>query len=179
MGTTRLIIISAAVVVLGVAGWFALSNQNANENAMIKEVDIAVQQTNETMVPKAEEVVAKDEGAMMDKTDTANTMMKKGSYEAYAPEKVAAAGDSKVLLFFHADWCPLCRPLDADIKANLPSIPSGVMILKVNYDTETALKQKYGVTYQHTIVEVDSTGAMVKKWSVGNPTLAALISEIK
>lgn len=185
MGTTRLIIISAAIVILGWAGWFALSNQNATNDAMVKEADATAQQANEAMMPKdppvqaGESAMIKNEGTMADKKDTADTMMEKGSYEAYAPEKVANAGDSKVLLFFHAEWCPLCRPLDADIKANLSSIPSGVIILKVNYDTETALKQKYGVTYQHTIVEVDSSGAMIKKWSVQNPTLAATIAEIK
>ncbi|MCR4281250.1 MAG: thioredoxin family protein [Candidatus Kaiserbacteria bacterium] len=179
MGTTRLIIISAAVVILGGAGWFALSNQNATNDAMMKETDAAAQQANETMAPKAEETMVKKDEAMMDKKDTADTMMAKGSYEAYSPEKVANAGDSKVLLFFHAEWCPLCRPLDADIKTNLSGIPSGVIILKVNYDTEIALRQKYGVTYQHTIVEVDSKGALIKKWSVSNPTFAALIAEIK
>ena len=74
---TRLLITGAVVVALGVAGWFALSNQNANEDAMIKEVGTATQQTNETMTPKAEDVVGKDEGAMMEKKDTAETMKEK------------------------------------------------------------------------------------------------------
>lgn len=179
MDTTRLIIISVAVVILGGAGWFALSNQNATNDAMMKETDAAAQKANGTMAPKAEETMVKDERAMMDKKDASDTMMAKGSYEAYSAEKVAAAGDSKVLLFFHAEWCPLCRPLDADIKAHLSDIPSGVIILKVDYDTETALRQKYGVTYQHTIVEVDSAGRMIEKWSVKNPTLSATVAEIK
>jgi thiol-disulfide isomerase/thioredoxin len=89
---------------------------------------------------------------------------------------MADKGD--VVLFFKASWCPTCKALDGDIKANMGSIPSGVTILEVNYDTETALKQKYAVTYQHTLVQVDSKGAQIAKWS-GSPTLTALASKIQ
>ena len=116
-------------------------------------------------------------GAMMDKEEGA--MVTHGSYEAYSPEKVAAAENKKVLLFFYAPWCPICRPLDANITANAMSIPKDILILKVNYDSEIALRQKYGVTVQHTIVEVDATGEMQKKWSVETPTLAALLASVK
>ena len=121
--------------------------------------------------------------AMMKKEDTSmmksDTMMKAGSYEAYAPEKIVMAKpDHDVVLFFRAGWCPTCRAVDADIKANLGKIPSSLTILDVNYDNSTALKQKYGVTYQHTFVQVDKDGNLIKKWS-GSPTLTALVAEIK
>ena len=107
------------------------------------------------------------------------TMMSTGSYEAYSPDLVApaaAAGD--VVLFFRASWCPTCRALDADIKANLGKIPKGVTIFDVNYDNSTALKQKHGVTYQHTLVQVDAEGNQIAKWS-STPTLAELLTKIK
>ena len=50
-----------------------------------------------------------------------------GSYEAYAPEKLALANSGDVVLFFRASWCPTCRALDADIKAHLNDIPAGVV----------------------------------------------------
>ena len=75
-------------------------------------------------------------------------------------------------------WCPTCISVDKDIKANLSKIPSGLSILDVNYDNSTALKQKYGVTYQHTFVQVDKDGNLIKKWS-GSPTLTALVAEVK
>ena len=125
---------------------------------------------------KTDSMMKKDETSMMEKTDT---MMKAGSYEAYTPEKVAlASATHDVVLFFRASWCPTCRAVDADIKANLSKIPSSLAILDVNYDNSTALKQKYGVTYQHTFVQVDKDGNMIKKWS-GSPTLSALVSEVK
>lgn len=125
---------------------------------------------------KTDSMMKKDETSMMDKGDT---MMKAGSYEAYASEKVLlASATHDVVLFFKASWCPTCRAVDADIKANLGKIPSSLVILEVNYDNSTALKQKYGVTYQHTFVQVDKDGNLIKKWT-GSPTLSALVAEVK
>lgn len=111
-------------------------------------------------------------------TKSGDTMMKKGSYEAYAPEKFAKAATGHVVLFFRASWCPTCKALDADIRSHLGSIPADLTILDVNYDDSTALKQKYGVTYQHTFVQVKADGTLIKKWS-GSPTLAALVSQVQ
>lgn len=125
---------------------------------------------------KTDSMMKKDETSMMEKSDT---MMKAGSYEAYAPEKVMlASATHDVVLFFRASWCPTCRAVDGDIKANLSKIPSDLAILDVNYDNSTSLKQKYGVTYQHTFVQVDRDGNLIKKWS-GSPTLSALVAEVK
>ena len=101
-----------------------------------------------------------------------------GTYEAYAPEKLARAEEGDVVLFFRASWCPTCRALDADIKAHQGNIPDGVTILDVDYDDSTALKQKYGVTYQHTLVQVDAEGNMITKWS-SSPTLDSLVAQIQ
>ena len=171
MGASKIITIGAVVIVLLGGGWYLFSNNN---NDAMMEHDGAAMEDNSAMV-EGDGVMTKDEGAMME----GDSMMEKGTYEPYSAEKVAAAGDDKVLLFFHAEWCPICRPLDADIKAHLSDIPSNITILKVNYDTETALKKKYGVTYQHTIVEVDSKGNMIKKWSAENPTLSAVLAQVK
>ncbi len=105
-------------------------------------------------------------------------MAKAGTYELYAPEKIAKAETGKVVLFFHASWCVTCRILESDIKANLGAIPENVTILDVDYDASSALKQKYKVTTQHTLVQVDGKGNQIKQWK-GSPTLAALIGEIQ
>ncbi len=137
----------------------------------------------------------KKDGTMMQKPSGAEAMegkkdgmtkdgemmmkMKKGSYEVYGQDKVSAASSEKnVVLFFRASWCPTCRALDADIRANLDKIPAKVTILDVDYDTYTDLKQKYGVTYQHTLIQVDASGNQIAKWS-GSPTLASLLTNIK
>ncbi len=111
--------------------------------------------------------IMKDEKAM-DKKDV--MMAKTGAYKDYSPETVAAEqkAGNKVVLFFHAVWCPYCKAADAAFKANLDKIPAGVTVLKTDYDSNTALKQKYGVTYQHTFVQIDNAGNQVTKWNGGD-----------
>lgn len=121
---------------------------------------------NETIPSETAEVV-KEEAPLV-----------KGSYEAYSPEKLANAKNGDVVLFFHASWCPSCRTLSGDIDKNLNSIPDGVTILKTDYDTQTELKKKYGITYQHTLVQVDENGNMIKKWS-GGSKLTSLLGQIQ
>jgi len=121
-----------------------------------------------------DKVMMENEVDMMDGDTSA---MMKGSYEAYSSEKVAWAETDDVVIFFHASWCPSCRGLSADIEKNIGVIPGGVHILKADYDTETELKKKYGVTYQHTLVQVDKDGNLIKKWS-GSPSLSSLVAQI-
>lgn len=77
------------------------------------------------------------------------------------------------LLYFYANWCPTCRPVDDELNANPGKIPDGVVIIRINYnDTDTdsderALAKKYGVTYQHTFVEIDSEGNVLQIWNGG------------
>ena len=112
-------------------------------------------------------------------TDTKNDVVTTGgTYESYAPEKLANAETGRVVLFFHASWCPTCRALNSDIEASKSEIPGDVTILKTDYDTETELKKKYGVTTQHTLVQVDKDGNMLTKWS-GGSTLESIISKLK
>ncbi len=100
-----------------------------------------------------------------------------GSYEVYLPEKISLSENKKIILFFHAGWCPTCRALDKNINKNLTKIPDDVVILKVDYDKESELKKKYNVTIQHTLVVVDSNGNIIKKWS-GGLTIDTIISQL-
>lgn len=86
----------------------------------------------------------------------------------------ALQGTENVALFFHAPRCPTCTALNNDIESNEDTIPADTAILKVDYDAETALKQKYGVTSQHTIVYVDAEGNVVKT-ERGTPTLEKVL----
>lgn len=151
---SKIIWIIVLVIIIG-GGWTLLRNDS------------------DTMTEENSEMMEED---VMMEGDTASTH---GSYTTYAADKVAAAGDDTVLLYFHADWCPICRPLDAALRTSESSIPSDVRIFKVDYDTETALKQKYGVTYQHTVVQVSSDGTFVKKWAQTTPTLASLLGNVQ
>jgi thioredoxin 1 len=148
-------------------------SKKSNDNAMMVKEQIEQRAMEDKKIADEKMMTAKN---VAEEKDTA---MKAGSYEAYSLEKVAtASADHAVVLFFRASWCPTCISVDKDIKANLSKIPSSLSILDVNYDNSTALKQKYGVIYQHTFVQVDKDGKLIKKWS-GSPTLSALVSEVK
>ena len=100
------------------------------------------------------------------------------AYGGYSPEAVSSASDGdRVVLFFHAQWCATCKLLSDDISANIDRIPDDVRILVVDFDGQTALKQRYGVTLQHTLVQVTRDGGLVAKWSLSR-TLDDLISRI-
>ncbi len=167
------------------------------EQKMVEEKDMMekkVMEENEVMdeggITKTDTVMDKEEVSMKNETevkmdkeevkmmDNLETVTKVGVYEVYSPEKIARAAAGDVVLFFKADWCPTCRAVDADITENRLNIPGGLNILKVDYDNSTELKKKYGVTYQHTFVQVDAQGNMVKKWS-GSETLLALVSKVQ
>lgn len=92
-------------------------------------------------------------------------------------EGLVASTDGVRLLFFHAPWCPQCRMIEADI--NNQGVPDGVTILKVDYDSNQALRQKYGVTLQTTFVEVDKDGNEIETYVAYNePTFDSVKSNL-
>jgi thiol-disulfide isomerase/thioredoxin len=101
-----------------------------------------------------------------------------GTFETYGADKLALAADGTVVLFFHAAWCPSCRSLENDLNASLNDIPANTHILKLDYDTETALKKKYGVVRQHTLIVVDVSGNEVKKLTGLTNTLEQVVNQI-
>ncbi len=191
------------VGVVAVGGYFMVTQSNSDQATADSEGAMMEAQTmdSESMMKKddtmmeSDSVMKKDDAmtktedmqmdseSMMKKDDTmmestGDTMTQKGVYAPYDESKLAMAATGDVILFFKASWCPSCRALDANIKANLDQIPAGLTILEVDYDSSTALRQKYGVTTQHTLVQVDASGTLIQKWS-GTPTLAGLVDKVQ
>lgn len=99
-----------------------------------------------------------------------------GKYVDYSADAFAQA-EGRRWLFFHAGWCPQCRALEKNIQES--GVPDGVTIFKVDYDSETSLKKKYGVTLQTTIVETDENGNEIKKFvAYDNPTVGAVVNAL-
>jgi thioredoxin 1 len=109
----------------------------------------------------------------IEKTNT-NT----GTYTQYDESLLAMAEEKNVVLFFKASWCPTCRALDKDLKKNMDNIPEDVLILELDYDKEIELRQKYGVTVQHTLIQVNKDGEKIKKWT-GSLNLENFLSKLK
>ena len=103
----------------------------------------------------------------------------KGQYIDYTEEDFENLKDQQRLLYFHADWCSRCQRLEADILDNIADIPDNTVILKIDYDSNQALRQKYQVTTQTTVVSVDENGQSTNKVLLyKRPTLENLINEI-
>jgi thioredoxin 1 len=86
------------------------------------------------------------------------------TYADYTADK-AAFSAGPVVLFFHAGWCPKCRETDSNLTADPASLPDGLTVVKLDFDAETALRQQYGVTVQHTFVQIDAAGEKVGAWT--------------
>ncbi len=67
-------------------------------------------------------------------------------------------GSERAVLFFHAPWCPYCRSADTFLQDLYQENAPRVSVYKIDYDSQTALKQQYGVVTQHTFVLIDSSG---------------------
>lgn len=160
------IIIGAFVLILGVG---YLVTNNADEPTTVTQ-DAVTETTSETEAIVTEETTATEE-SVMDEVSSADATATEdaapGVYTAYDADAIVQSEAEHILLFFHATWCPSCKALDADIVANADSIPAGVEIYKVDYDTSTALKRQYGVTTQHSIIEVTASGAAESSISHG------------
>jgi thioredoxin 1 len=110
--------------------------------------------------------------------ETATGSATSGAYLSladYERDASSFAGDD-VVLFFAASWCSSCRRTQANIEADLSAIPPGLVIVVVDYDTERDLRRRYGVTVQHTFVQIDAEGEPIKRWT-GTLTAQAIAEQ--
>lgn len=102
-----------------------------------------------------------------------------GKYVAYSESVFSTEANTypRRVLFFHAAWCPQCRSIEKGIQES--TVPAGMVIYKVDYDNAGQLRQKYGVTLQTTIVEVNPDGSVKKKFvAYDEPTFAAVLRQL-
>lgn len=160
-----LIIISltVAAIVIGFGGFALLRNSD--------DLDSVTKNDNKT----PEEVI-------IEKSDT-ETTKNDSRYVEYSNRVLDITSSNRRVLFFYANWCPTCRPADVNFKESTSMIPEDVTVIRVNYnDTETDQEEKdlakqYGVTYQHTFIQIDAAGKEVTKWNGGQ--INELIANIK
>lgn len=140
--------ILAVLLVLFVIGGGYLYSQTSNQNTSTAEPTIVA-----SPIPDSQQVSA---------------------YLPYQSGLLQANADKRRILFFYASWCSTCRPANAEFEKRVGELPEGVVVIRVNYndpDTdveERALASQYGVTYQHTYVELDPAGDKVQTWNGGS-----------
>ena len=115
--------------------------------------------------PAASSTAAGTSTAAATSTGSAATAPADGAYlpKAEYQDQMASRAGTKVVYFFHASWCPTCRATEAAIARD--GIPAGLTVVKVDFDTETDLRKEYGVTTQHTFVQVGPDGGELAKWT--------------
>lgn len=163
----RKIIILVVILVVIAALIFILSRQY-NSNGNLQDENTIL---NESKNDIANESVVSNETNNQNATST-------GVYVDYDQALLAKADTGKVVLFFSAAWEPTCKFLDRNLNSQLANFPDGLTILKLNYDAELGLKEKYGVSVEHTLVQVDSQGNEINKWTGGND-LASVVKNLK
>ena len=98
------------------------------------------------------------------------------TYDQYQASKDKYA-DSKVVLFFNAKWCPACRAINEALTSDPGKIPAKTTVVSVDYDQHTDLRQRYGVTTQHTFVQIDTNGEKTRQWV--STSVDALLKELQ
>jgi len=131
------------------------------------------------MMEEEEGAMMEEEGAMMEKTSFSGTVIAGTSAPLLEYSKAdydkAIASDKLVVLYFYANWCPICKKEFKDTEAAFNELQSdNVVGFRIHYnDTDTTDEQKqlakeFGVGYQHTKVFIKDGQRVLKSpesWS--------------
>lgn len=167
--TILIIVIIIFISIAAFAGFTQLNNSKTSDSMMDKNA-----QSMEDESEISEDKMMKEDSSMMN-SDSGYVEYSKGVFDN--------SSDKRRVLFFYANWCPTCRPTDANFRENTNKLPEDLVLIRVNYnDTETDqeekdLAKKYGVTYQHTFVQIDGSGKEIAKWNGGQ--IEELLENIK
>ncbi len=174
-------VIIFAFLLIAAQGAFAAGQPEKKDDAMMKDDAMT-----------SGDAMMKDDAMMSDDgmTNEDNMMLKDppGFYSTarmqpyvvpFTTPKAAQgyAAKGPTVYFFAATWCPTCQAAYKDLESNYRKLPAGATLVLVNYDTARALKDRYGVTTQHTFIQIDTKGNKIKSW-VGSATVADIVKKI-
>lgn len=189
-----IIAIVAIILVLGgVVYYYNASNEvgiMAEEEAMMeqesmeqKEEDVLMKETDDEIMKEDSSMnddstlMKEDEGAMMDKSETmmeySGAMLAgesaplldfvKADYDA------ALETDKLIVLYFYANWCPICQTEFSVVQKAFDELTTDEVIgFRVNYNDdqtdsdEKDIAKQFGVAYQHTKVFVKNGQRILK-----------------
>lgn len=139
-------------------------NEEVMEDENMNEED--EEEMDEDQAEEMEEEEEINEEEMNEESaDTNSSSAKLVNYSENTFEEEIMEGRNVV--YFAATWCPTCKALNDELAEDISSLPSDLTIIKADYDEEVALKQEYGITIQHTLVQVDENGKEITRWSGG------------
>ena len=167
-----------SIVVFGCTQTTKTDVMEKKDAMMEKEKAMTEKETKSEAVTKEEEMMKKEE-AMMDESGYTGKVLagtestkyldfNKADYDKALKEK------KKILLYFYANWCPICKREQPETFAAFNEINDADLIgFRVNYrdsdtdDFEVELAKEFGVSYQHTKVilkDGQRTGKFPDSW---------------
>lgn len=165
---------------LALAGCSSSSDADKKDDAMMSTSATSSAMSTSSEAPETSAAMDKDAKDGMKKDSMEKDAMEKDSmnkggefvtYEQYMEHSDAAMHhDGRTVLFFDASWCPDCQKLKNALSSEHDVIPADVTVVDVDYDSHSDLRKQYGVTMQHTFVEVDAQGNKVSSWSITDPS---------
>ncbi len=174
-----LIVLVGIIIVISAVmfGYGGEEVQDVKDDVQDKAQDV-ISEASDDMVSKVveegQEVIGKklkETGEKMLEED-----VKPGYYGEYGDDGVGEY--EKVILFFTAPWCPSCVEAEKNIEIDKKDIPTDVAIVKVDFDNDVELREKYGINKQHTFVLVGNDDVDDVKWD-GSITLSEVIDNIE
>lgn len=147
------VFVAIGVFVLLTGAVFLFTNNSTDENEVVSNtVSQPTEQENanvieETNTGQQQELATADSGL---------------GYIEYSDQALADSSGSNRVLFFHAPWCSVCNFYEGQIEEQ--GVPNDVTILKIDYDSEDELKDRYNVTTQSTFVLLDEGGNIENSW---------------
>ena len=102
--------------------------------------------------------------------ETPELLMDRANYLNYSEQNFSSSRKlgRSVLFFAATSWCNTCSDLDKELKKKSNLLPPDVTVLKVDYDNEAQMKNKYNIMTQHTIVVLDMGGNELIRWVGGD-----------
>ncbi len=129
-----------------------------------------------TAAPAVSAVAAAPTTAPPSATSSSPAMSTGGfiDYADYAQNPQAHA-EGDVVLFFNATWCPTCQEATKNLEQ--ADFPGELTVVSVDYDSQTDLRKRYGVTTQHTFVQVSADGEEIEKFT-GATTVEQILDRL-
>ena len=158
----KIALIVVAVLILGV---FLIAGCTKQDNdAMMDEKDDSmmehdVMEENDSMMEENDSLMMDDhyQGEILAGSTTPYIVFNKEDYDKAIDE------NKIILLYFYANWCPICLSEQKEVFAAFDELNrEDVIGFRVNYrdsdvdDFEEELAKEHGITYQHTKVIIQN-----------------------